>query len=57
MPKIAQKFFEIFLVRSMMTSEEEVSYLTVMIVRRDEVRSRDRQKDEEEKFIDKFEKR
>ena len=57
MPKIAQKFFEIFLVRSMRTSEEDVSYLTVMTVRRDEVRSRDRKKDEEDKFFDKFEKR
>ena len=51
------KFFEIFWVRSRKTSEERGSYLLVMTDRGCEVRRRDRPKDEEEKFIDKFEKR
>ena len=50
-------FFEIFFPSARKTSEERGSYLMVMTDRRYAVRRSNRVKDEEEKFIDKFEKR
>ena len=51
------KFFEIFLLSARKASEEWGSYLEVMTDRRFAVWRSNRQKDEEEKFFDKFEKR
>ena len=53
----AEKFFEIFFPSTRKTSEERGIYLVVMTDRRYAVRRRNREKDQEEKFIDKFEKR
>ena len=53
----AEKFFEIFFPSTRKTSEERGSYLVVMTDRRYAVRRSNREKDQEEKFIEKIEKR
>ena len=53
----AEKLFEIFFPSTRKTRVERGSYLVVMTDRRYAVRRSNREKDQEEKFIEKIEKR